>query len=81
MNAPGLDDLLQAGVLVFTVAALWLIGKPGRLARWGYLAGLAGQPFYLTASWRADQWGMFLAAVIVTGLWWRGAVNHFGGVS
>lgn len=77
MTARELDHVLQAGVLLFTVAALWMIGSPGPLHKWGYLVGLAGQPFYLAASWRARQWGMFLAACAVTGLWVRGAVNYF----
>lgn len=77
MTSRLLDHTLQAGVLVFTVVALWMVGTPGPVAKWGYLVGLAGQPFYLTASWRARQWGMFLAAFFVTGLWVRGAVNYF----
>lgn len=72
-----LDIVSQVAILICTVGALWLLGEPGPWMRWGYLVGLAGQPFYLISTWRARQWGMFFAAFFVTGLWVRGAINHF----
>jgi hypothetical protein len=72
------SPLVQTGILFFTVAALWLLGDTaGPWYRYGFLVGLAGQPLYLIATWQARQWGMFLAAFFVTGLWVRGVLNHF----
>lgn len=73
-----IDRALQSGILVFTAAALWLVGDSGSAyTRWGFVLGLLGQPLYLAASWRARQWGMFLAAIVVTVVWLRGVINHF----
>ncbi len=60
---------------------LWTALKPRnqRQARWALLIILAGQPFWLLASYEAGQWGIFLSSLIWTAAWakatweeWRG---------
>ena len=71
-----IDHALQAAIAVMTLAAVWLLTDP-LLARWGHVLGLASQPVYIAVTWRARQWGMFIVAVAMCGLWARGIVNHF----
>jgi len=72
-----LDHVLQALLLVTSAAAIWLVAQTPPLQAWGYVVGLASQPFWLAATWRARQWGMFLLAFFYIGAWTTGIVNHF----
>lgn len=50
-----------------TVAALFLIGRKGiRPQLWGWGLMFAGQPFWLAATWMAEQWGMFAVSIAYT---------------
>ena len=50
----------QAGIVVSCFAtSWWLGGRDKKHRRWGYLASLAGQPFWLVTEWIHAQWGMF----------------------
>ena len=71
------DALLQIAVVLFSVPAMYLITGDGALAKWGWWLGLASQPFWIAATWRAKQWGMWAMAIIYTGMWLRGISNHF----
>lgn len=71
------DRLLQLAIGVMTLTALWLLTSDSPAARWGHVIGLASQPFYITATWRARQWGMLFVAVMLIGVWSRGIVNTF----
>lgn len=70
--------MIQAAILILSAAAMWLVSGRSRHARLGWAIGLVSQPFWLYATWQADQWGMFLLAVFYTGTWARGLVNHWG---
>lgn len=71
------DAALQAGIAVLTLAALWLLTSGAAEARWGHVIGLASQPLYMVATWRGRQWGMFIVAVMLVGIWGRGIANNF----
>lgn len=71
------DALLQVAIGIFTITSLMLLTADSPAARWGHVIGLASQPFYIAATWRARQWGMFFVAVTLLGVWSRGIVNNF----
>ena len=58
--------MAQASILILSSAAMWLIAMPS-LAWWGFIVGLAAQPFWLIETLRAGQWGMFANSLIYTG--------------
>lgn len=76
-RARRVDRALQVAIALLTVTSLWLITSNAPEARWGHVLGLASQPFYIAATWRARQWGMFFVAVMLIGIWCRGIANTF----
>jgi hypothetical protein len=72
-----LDAILQIAIALLTVVAIGLVTSGTEYARWGHVAGLASQPFYIAATWRARQWGMLAVAIALCGLWARGIANTF----
>ena len=72
-------DFCQTAILILSCVAIWLLAKKrDSVSRWGYVVGLASEPFWLYASYKAEQWGVFLVC-----LWWawcylKGIWNHWG---
>jgi len=77
------DWMLQFGIFVFSVAAIAMIASTGPLHRWGFVVGLASQPFWIAALWRARSptgsrlWGMFALSLIYCAIWMLGILNRF----
>jgi hypothetical protein len=70
--------IAQGGIILFGAVSIFLIGrKTARWRRWGYLAGLFGQPFWFWATWEAEQWGIMLLAVWYTYAWADGLRNNW----
>lgn len=73
--------LVQAAIFVLSGAAIWLVGGVSDNAkRWGYLLGLAGQPFWAYSAYRGEQWGILLLTAWYTIAWGRGLWNHWSGL-
>lgn len=71
-------NIVQACIFIFGGAAIWLVGRRDpRLRRWGYIAGLASQPFWLIATIQANQPGMFLLSLFYAWAWADGIYNHW----
>lgn len=71
-----MDALAQGAILFFGVVSVWLVGSRSQRARfWGCVAGLAGQPFWMLVTLRAEQWGIFVLACWYTVSWARGIKN------
>lgn len=73
----GFDFFLQILIVALTAPGMWLAGGSPEQAKWGFVVLLAGQPFWLLATWRSRQLGIFLIAVIYTALWARAVFNSF----
>jgi hypothetical protein len=68
----------QIAILTLGVAAIWLSQDPRpRVSRWACVCGLAGQPFWIYASWTAGQWGILLSCALYTASWARGFRTHW----
>jgi len=68
----------QAVIAVCGTASVWLSQSPAIGARrWAPIIGLAAQPFWIYAAWRAEQWGIFALAFVYTAAWLRGLHTHW----
>ncbi len=68
-----MKDAVQGALLTLSAAGAWFVTEPMmRQRRIGYLLGLLSQPFWLWATYTADQWGMFVLACWYTVVWSRG---------
>lgn len=68
--------IAQAAIFILSGAGIWLLAFP-QAGALGWVVGLAAQPFWLWETYRARQWGMFLNAVLWTGAFAAGLVNHW----
>lgn len=65
-------------IAIFGVAAIWLTQqKREAWKRYACLFGLIGQPFFLYATFVAEQWGMFVLAIVCTYSWGEGLWNNW----
>lgn len=70
--------MLQLLLFAFSAAAIWLVScESQRAVRWGFLIGLAGQPFWLVETWQAGQGGIFALSLFYTLAWGRGVIKHW----
>ena len=71
-------DFVQVAIVVLGGAAIWLVGRRNpRVSRWGYVVGLASQPFWLWATFQADQYGMYWLSLFYCWAWTDGIYNHW----
>lgn len=68
--------IAQTALLLLSALAIWLLSNKPPSA-WGWVAGLASQPFWLWETAHAAQWGMFANAIVFTGIYARGLRNHW----
>jgi uncharacterized membrane protein YgcG len=72
----------QIGIALTGAIAIWLSQDERRSwNRWACIFGLAGEPFWFLASYRAEQWGVFALAILYTIGWMRGVRNNWMGGS
>ena len=72
-----IDSWLQIGIAVLSIVSMFLLAMLEPWNRWGYVVGLAGQPFWFIATWRAQQYGMLVVSTFYTAALVLGVVNHF----
>jgi len=72
------DLIAQAGVTIFGVTAIYLVGlKDKKKARWGYLVGIFSQPFWAYTFISHDQWIMLPLCLLYGGSWIIGLRNNW----
>jgi len=69
-----LDTIAQIGIAIFGVTAIILVAKKNK---WGFVFGLASQPFWLITSYLNRQWGVFFLSVIYVFSWALGVYEWF----
>ena len=69
-----LDTIAQIGIAIFGVAAVILVAKKNK---WGFVLGLASQPFWLITSYLNKQWVVFFLSIIYLFSWALGIYNWF----
>jgi nicotinamide riboside transporter PnuC len=69
-----LDTIAQIGIAIFGVTAIILVAKKNK---WGFVFGLASQPFWLITSFLNKQWGVFFLSMIYVFSWALGVYEWF----
>jgi len=69
-----LDTIAQIGIAVLGISAVLLVAKKNK---WGFVLGVAAQPFWLTTSFLNKQWGVFLLSMIYVVTWSFGVYEWF----
>ncbi len=68
--------MIQGFILFFSCSSIALFSSK-KMFRYGFIAGLFGQPFWIYSSWSAGQWGIFLVSLWFTFFHCRGIWNNF----
>ena len=68
----------QIAIALFGALAAWLSqARTDRLRRWACIFGMLGVPFWLYASWKAQQWVLLVASVLYALAWLKGLYIHW----
>jgi hypothetical protein len=72
--------LVQALIFISGAAAIWMTQSDSAVLRqWAPVIGLAGQPFWLYTTIKAQQFGMTLLTLIYTAAWIKGVFALLAG--
>ena len=74
MDPKTLDIIAQFGVGILSIVAILLVSKKNK---WGFVFGLASQPFWFITSFINHQWGVFFLSVVYTVSWAYGCYEWF----
>ena len=68
----------QAIIALCGMASVWL-SQDRRHAwrKWACIVGLTAQPFWLYATWKAGQWGIFALTFVYALGWMRGIKTYW----
>ena len=72
-----LDIVAQYIIMILGPMAVWVVGWKNKYRRWGYLIGLAAQPFWFITLAYNHQWPVFAAALVYTFAWLIGTWNFW----
>lgn len=64
----------QVAITILGVFSIVLIAKKNK---WGFVFGLASQPFWFYTSYINEQWGIFLLSFVYLGSWIYGIYYWF----
>lgn len=68
----------QIAIAMTGVTAVWLSQDTRESwRRYACLFGMAGQPFWFYATYKAGQWGIFALCLLYTYSWGRGVWNNW----
>ena len=56
-----LDIISQIGIAILGISTIILLAKKNK---WGFVVGLASQPFWFITSYLNGQWGVFFLNII-----------------
>lgn len=73
-NIITIEALAQLGISAFGIIAIVLVAKENR---WGFVVGLASQPFWLITSYNNEQWGVFVLCFFYVASWSFGIYKNF----
>lgn len=69
-----IDLIAQIGITIFGVIAILLVARKNK---WGFVFGLASQPFWFITAVVNKQWGIFFLNIIYLFSWAYGIYEWF----
>lgn len=66
---PLIEAVAQALIALTSLAAMWMVTRGESWSKWGFVVGLAGQPFWLYSTFVSAQFGMFIVSALYTWFW------------
>ncbi len=70
--------LEQCVIAICGIASIWLSQDPRHdWRKWACIIGLIAQPFWLYATWKAEQWGIFALTFVYAAGWMRGIRTYW----
>jgi len=69
-----LDIIAQIGITIFGVSAIILVARKNK---WGFVLGLASEPFWIITAYLNKQWGVLLLSAIYVFSWGYGVYRWF----
>lgn len=72
-----LNTFSQVMIFIMGAAAIWFVSRKEDWKRWGYIIGLASQPFWLFTSFTTKQWGIFALSIWYAYSWGMGVYNYW----
>lgn len=66
----------QIAILIFSCLSIFLFATP-EYYKWGFIAGLCGQPFWIYSSVKSRQLGVFVVSLWFTANHLRGVLVNF----
>jgi len=71
-------DLIQLIITILGGSAIYFVGlKNPNISKYGFILGLASQPFWLITTYQHEQWGIFVLSLWYTFSWGQGVYNNF----
>lgn len=69
--------IVQIAIFILGAPALWLIGRPEKWSRWGFVLGLCAQPFWYISIIQNHQYGILALNILYTYSWCQGIYYKF----
>lgn len=69
--------IIQTFIFIFSCSAIWLVGRKEHWRRWGYIAGVCGQPFWFYSAITNEQWAIVALCIFYTYSWGQGVWNYW----
>jgi len=77
MNWEIWNTISQFAILILGCSAIWIVGRKEDWMRWGYILGIASQPFWIITSWYNEQWGILALSFWYAYSWGQGIYNYW----
>jgi hypothetical protein len=72
-----LDMICQIMIFACGGGGIYMISRGDRFSKWGFVACMMAQPFWLASAWMSRSWGIFAVSAVYTLSYLNGIRNWF----